>query len=441
MAFDPFRYDPFSSAAPARRPAPAQRLSYEELLASLQQQFQPAPRPEAARSIQDLDPGARRGVRQDSIVSALASLGASMQTNDWRYAGAGAGQIAEIERAGVADANASAETAWQRQQEDAAQAYQQQAKEREVAALHGMYEEVLEGEDPAGPWAERAATAARAGSMSELGQMREARGKRAFIRSKGMDPDAWDANQRAEAELKAEIERANAAAAQAGEMERRAEQARVDQEAKLAQEEEMRKRGLGSYAPPQYEPLDRVAARERLVQGIRAEHAAKGAGGAASRRIVEANGVWGVAEIGADGELVFKPGKGQPQKQGEMWRMSISVDGVETPFMADPKRPELGWYPMKVNPTGTLPAAPIPGPVPGAGGGGAGAASPPPGQNAKALGLRNEATVAILKGGDPQRGLAALQQRLGPDGRIDGYTAEQIIEEAKAQARKLGWKG
>lgn len=432
MAFDPFRYDPFSSAAPARRPAPAQRLSYDELLASLQQQFQPAPRPAAARSVQELDPEARRGVRQESIIAALASLGASMQTNDWRYAGAGAGQVADIGRAGVADANARAESAWQRQQEDAAASYQQEAKAREVAALHGMYERAIEGEDPGGAFASRAETAARAGSMSELAQLAapETKQKRAFIRSKGMDPDAWDANQRAEAELKAEIERANAAAAQAGEMERLREKERVEQEAEIARQKALREEQLGSYAPPQYEPLERVAQREEMLQSIRDRHARQG--GAASRRIVEANGVWGVAEIDASGELVFKPGKGQPPKGAEKTEMRVLQDeeGVRTPFMLDPA--DGSWYPMKVHPPGTV--APKTAPV---GGGGGGEPAAPKAPSPQALHWRNLAAEALLKGGTEQEAL----QRLRAIGPQNGYSPEQILENAKTQARKRGWRG
>lgn len=427
---DFFNYEwnaPFRATQPARRPAPAQRLSYDELLAALQDQFQPPPRPEPARSLQDLDPEGRRDVRQQSVISALASLGASMQTGDFRYAGAGAGQVADIERAGIADANAVAEAAWQRQHEEAAQAYQQQEKQREAAALHGMYERAVEGEDPEGAFAARAEAAARAGSMSELAQLAtpEVKQKRAYIRSKGLDPDAWDANQRAEAELKAEIERANAAAAEAQELERKRKEEEIETAARVAEEKALREQGLDRYAPPQLPPLSRIEAEE----AIRAKFRARGAGsGAATRRIVEApDGTWGVAEIDAAGELVFKPGKGQaPKVDKQEMRVFTDEDGVTRPYVLD--KTDGSWYPMKVSQRPRPESAQAPTP-----------AGPPPAANAapQANHWRNLAADALAKGGTEEEALRRLRA-IGPQ---NGFTPEQILENAKAMARKRGWKG
>src|SRR5215207_7597138 len=111
---DFLQYDwnaPFRSAA-YRQPAP-RRLTLEELLAQ-EEEFKPTPRPDPVRSVRDLDPEARRTARQQSLWAGLASMGASMSSGDWRYAGNGVGQVQDIEAQALGQANQQREEAWAR---------------------------------------------------------------------------------------------------------------------------------------------------------------------------------------------------------------------------------------------------------------------------------------------------------------------------------------
>lgn len=329
-----------------REPAP-QRLSLDELL-KLQRSFQPAPRPEAIRSLSDLDPEDRRRVQQQSLWQGLAAAGASMQANDWRYAGQAAGDIAGMQDQALAEANARQEQDWQREQERQAAEFQNRAKQQQTAAVYGMYERAVEGEAPDSPFVARAEAAARAGNMSELATLAspEVKGKRAGARAKGYDPDAWDTNERLTQELAAELDRQKAAASEAQELERRRKEAEIDQAAKIAQEEALRAKGLGTYKPPdppQYEPLSRVAAREELVQSIRDKHQRQA--GSVTRIGQLSNGLW--AEIHrADEEHPrgwVVPIDGQPEVKGKL--TSYSKDG--TRFVINQDRPDLGAVAVK----------------------------------------------------------------------------------------------
>ena len=420
MAIDPFRYDwqaPFQGAA--RRPPAAKRLTLEDLLA-MQEQFQPAPRPAALRSVGELDQQDRRGIRQDSIIAALSSLGASIQTNDWRHAGAGAGQIADIQRGGIAAANARQERDWQLEQQQRAQEIEQEQRQGQQAALFGVYEKIAAAEPPGSGLTAKAEAAARAGSMSELQGLLAEVPKRNAARSKGYDPDAWDTNERLQQELAAELERQKAAQAEAAELARLEKEEEIRREAKIAEEQALREAGLGSYAPPQLPPLSRIEAEE----AIRAKFRAQGGSGAATRRIVEApDGTWGVAEIDAAGELVFKPGKGQaPKVEKQEMRVFTDEEGVTKPYILD--KTDGSWYPMKVSqrPRPEAPAGP-----------------PPAAANAapQANHWRNLAADALTKGGTEEEALRRLRA-IGPQ---NGFTPEQILENAKALARKRGWKG
>lgn len=411
MAFDPFAYDWRAPFRAARPPAP-QRLTLEELLAQ-QQQFQPAPRPAEIQDLGGLSDAERRRLQLQSAFSGMGSLGAAMSTGDWRHAGAGADQIAGMQEHALAQANARQEQAWQAEQERKAAEYQQQEKQTQTAAVYGMYQRAIEGEKPDSPWVARAEAAARRGDMAELATMAspEVLGKRRAAFAKGYDPDVWDTSERLTADLANELEQRKRAALEAQELERRRKEAEIDQAAAIAEEKAMRELGP---APQWMPPLSRIEAEAAINAKYRDQ------GGAATQRIMEANGVPGLAKIDpTTGALTFTPATGIPDKPG-LVREFMNEDGEKAPYRL---HTDGVFYPMKVAPAGS---------------------APPPGgpaKNSKALGLRNEAAVAILRGGDPARGLAALQQRLGPGGKMDGYTAEQIIEEAKAQARKRGWKG
>lgn len=332
----------------ARQPAP-QRLTLEELLRLQQeQQYQPSARPAPKRSLSELDAEELRRVRQQSLFAGLAAAGASMQNRNWNIAGQAVGQIGAMQDQALYDANARQEQAWQAEEEKRAAEYQQRAKQTQQAAIYGMYQRAAEGEQPDSPWVARAEAAARAGNMSELATMAspEVKGKRASARAHGYDPDAWDTNERLTQELAAELKRQQDAAAWVEEKARLDEKAKMENDARLALEEEERKRRLGIYKPPdppQYEPLERVAAREELVQSIRDKHQQQGA--SVTRIGQLPNGLW--AEIHRADETHPRgwvvPIDGQPEVKGKL--TSYSKDG--TRYVINQDRPDLGALAVK----------------------------------------------------------------------------------------------
>lgn len=420
MAFDPFAHDWRAPFRAARPPAP-QRLTLEELLAQ-QQQFQPAPRPAEIQDIGGLSDADRRRLQLQSVFSGMGALGAAMTTGDWRHAGAGADQIAGMQEHALAQANARQEQVWQEEQARQAAEYQQQEKQTQQAAIFGMYQRAVEGEAPDGPFAARAEAAARAGNMSELATMAspEVKGKRAGARAKGYDPDAWDTNERLTKELAAELERQKAAASEAAELARLEKEEEIRRQARLAEETALREQGLGSYAPPQLPPLSRIEAEEQ----IRAKYREQG-GGPAGQRIMEANGVPGLVKIdAATGGLTFSPAVGVPEKPGEV-RVFTNEDGEQAPYRLDPSGV---WYPMKVGAAGSAPPPRAP----------AGLGRQPAENRApQANHWRNLAADALTKGGTEEEALRRLRA-IGPQ---NGFTPEQILENAKALARRRGWRG
>jgi hypothetical protein len=402
-----------------RAPAP-QRLTLEELLAQ-QRQFQPAPRPKEIQDLGGLGDAERRRLQMQSVFAGMGSLGAAMSTGDWRYAGQGAGDVAAMQEQALAQANARQEQEWQTEQERRAAEYQQQEKQTQMAAVHGMYQRVIEGEAPDSPFVARAEAAARAGNMSELATMAspEVKGKRAGARAKGYDPDAWDTNERLTKELAAELDRQRAAQAEAAELARLEKEEAIRRAAKV--EEEKALRALGP-EPQWLPPLSRLEAEEQVRAKYRAQSEA------ATQRIMEANGVPGLAKLDpATNALSFTPATGIPEKPGRI-QVFTNEDGVQAPYqLAD----DGNWYPMKVSQRSRSDAG-------GAGSGGGGTVSPPqPGKNGQALYLRDEAARGLLQGRSEQEALGMLRL----EGGKDGYTPEQILQHAKAQARKRGWKG
>lgn len=211
MAFGLYGFGGGTGGFSPREPAP-RRLTLEELLElQRQQQYQPTPRPEPIGSISELDPDARRRARLDSVWTALAAMGSGLSTGNWQNAARGVGDIRAIQEGALDEANARAEQEWARENQELAAQAQAEQQRQKTAALYGMYEKVVEGE-PDGPFAQRAEAAAKAGSMSELSELYGQKPKRSAIRAKGLDPDSWDANDRIQAELQAELAKQKAAA-------------------------------------------------------------------------------------------------------------------------------------------------------------------------------------------------------------------------------------
>lgn len=410
---------PWGYSSGSYRPPAPQRLTLEELLAQ-QRQFQPAPRPAEIQDLGGLDDAERRRVRQQSLFGGMAALGASLSSGDWRHAGQGVGDIAALQDQAIAQANARQQQTWQQEQEHRAAEYQQQEKQTQAAAVYGMYQRAVEGEAPDSPFVARAEAAARTGNMSELATLAspEVKGKRAGARAKGYDPDAWDTNERLTKELAAELDRQKAAASEAAELARLAKEEEIRRAAKLEEEKAMR--ALGP-APQWLPPLSRLEAEEAIKERHRAQSE-----GAATQRIMEANGVPGLAKLDpTSGGLSFTPATGIPEKPGRI-QVFTNEDGVQAPYqLAD----DGNWYPMKVSQRAKAPVAAPP----------ARPATRQPAANTapQANHWRNLAADALAKGGTEDEALRRLRA-IGPQ---NGFTPEQILENAKALARRKGWKG
>lgn len=435
---------------PQRPPAP-RRLSLDDLLA-MQQQFQPAPRPQPMRSVADLDQQGRRDVRQQSVIQGLAALGASMQTNDWRYAGQGAADIAGMQQQAVEGANARAEQEWQAEQQRRAQEIEQEQKRGQQAALFGVYEKIAQAEPPGSRLTEKAEAAARAGSMAELQGLLGEVPRRQAARSKGYDPDAWDTAERMQKELAAELERQQAAASEAQELERMRKEAEIKREAEIAEQRALREQGLGSYAPEQYESPESAAARagavaeaqERARLKYRADETASPfAGGRLFEQGKQIVYAIPPSEANPQGKVI--PLQGAPSKQGDIVYFTVA-GGIR--MMQDTSRPDL---PAVEVPTIRKPVAGMPNPAYDKAygqivGGGPTPARPAPRNSTndarndapQANDVRNKMVASLLSGADPDEAADLLRQRY--PGGVAGFSVEKIMESAKQQAGRIGWR-
>ncbi len=440
-----------------REPAPS-RLTLEELLAQ-QQRFEPAPPPRRITSVGDLEAGDRKRVQMQSLWSGMGALGASLSTNNWNYAGQGAQQIAALQDAALQDANLRAEATYQQEQAKAAQEFQAQRERGQQAAIYGMYQKAVEGEDPAGPFAAKAEAAARLGNMSQLESLAspETKSRRASARAKGYDPDAWETNLKLQEELAAEIKRQGEAGDWAGEKARQQETLDMQTAAAIAKEKALRDAQLDQYAPPkpaQYESPQHAAAVAEAVEQVRAKYRVQGVGGGEA-------GVFG-GKVYKQGEklVIAKPADashaepyvvplaGQPQEVGSFLYFTDS-DGRR--YVQDKERPDLGAFEVDVHAKGDKgydagvqhfkqppPAAPRaaqPAPKPIT------LQAPPPVPSPEqippeARQLSVQITGALLRGGTPLEGLQRLRQAY-PQG-VGGLTPEQLLQIAMAEARKRG---
>lgn len=411
-----------------REPAP-RRLSLEELLGTAD--FQPSPRPAPITSLRDLDDEDRRKAQQGSLWAGMASLGALL-SGDQRRAAAGMGDIQDAQDRTLASANARRESAWEQENAEREQGFAHQKREQEAKALYGMYERAVEGEDLDGPYAKRAETAARMGSMSELEKLAdpETKGKRNFVRSRGGNPDIWEDNLRKQEELRNLLSQEKAAADWEGEKGRLTEKEKIESDAALALRKAQRDAGV-LWQPPQYEPLARVAARAEMLERIHAKYREAAGGGAKGvTRIGQlADGSW--AEIHRADETHPKPYAvpidGQPEVRGNL--AYYTKDSIR--YVHDKNRPEAGAYPLEEHEEGSLPPAVRPGPPikgPGAGpksgdtgapkSGDGGGGSPVVGQQAPASAEAATKKLAAVKNRGRQQQIAAA--------RASGYSDSEI---------------
>lgn len=357
----PFGFAP-SAYRPSyqREPAP-QRLTLEELLAQ-QEHFQPAPPPQEMRSLSDLDPDERQRVKWEGLWTGIGALGASMSTGNYGNLTQGAQQALAIRDDAIAQANDRAERQYQQEQATAAQDFQAQRDKTQQAAIYGMYQKAVEGEDPAGPFASKAEAFARAGNMSALEGMAspDTKSMRADARSKGYNPDAWSTHDRLTAELAAEVKRQNEAGDWAGEKSRKQEALDMATAADLAKQEEERRRKLGQYAPPkpqQYESPEHAAAVAEAVEQVRAKYRAQGVGGGEAGRfggLVRMQGEKAVLIKPPDAthkESYVVPIAGQPQ---EVNGFSYFMGADKKRYVQDKEHPELGAFEVDMHEKGSL---------------------------------------------------------------------------------------
>jgi hypothetical protein len=344
-----------------RAPAPRRlsQLTLEDLVGALgEPAAAPAPRPAPVTNLRDLQGPDRRQAQQESLWAGLAALGANL-SGDRRGAVAGIGDIQAAQDRALAGANARQEAQWQAENEQRAAASAEAKHQQEASALYGMYQRVTEGEAPDSPFAQRAETAARAGSMAELTKLDAERPMRDAARAKGYNPDAFAVGERIRAELEAETKRLNDQKAwDEGEKARLEEKARIDAEAETAKRVAQRDKGV-LWEPPQYEPLDRIAARTELVESIRDKHESTRAGGVAGK-IGKVGETWGWLAP-PDKEHPhgsFAPLDGQPQSVGEY--TYFTIDGQR--YVQDKNRPQLGAFPVELHEEGHLPAPGAPAP-------------------------------------------------------------------------------
>lgn len=267
----------FGSSYRAPAPRRLSQLTLEDLVGALgEPAAAPAPRPAPVTNLRDLQGPDRRQAQSESLWAGLAALGANL-SGDRRGAVAGIGDIQAAQDRALAGANARQEAQWQAENEQRATAAADSKRQHEASALYGMYQRVTEGEAPEGPFAERAETAARAGSMAELTKLDAERPMRDAARAKGYNPDAFAVGDQIRAELEAETKRLNDQKAwDEGEKTRLTEREKVLADAEVAKR--LAQRNAGVLWEPRETPAE-AAAKADAVERVRARYASAAGGG------------------------------------------------------------------------------------------------------------------------------------------------------------------
>jgi hypothetical protein len=219
----------------------------------------------------------------------------------------------------------------------------------------GFYNQIADAEPEGSPFVARAEQAARAGDMASLEKMAQQEPYRKYARSKGADPDAWDTQQQLQAQLKDLLERQSIETLSGPKAAAAAATAKAEQDARLPGEKEL-KLAPSWQAPPQYEPLSRIAARTELVQSIEDKHAAARAAATAS-----AGGIIGKVQRMRDGTwaLIRPADAAHPKAWADPIDGQPAADGKLLYFTKDEQRyvqnadhPELGAIPVPVHEAG-----------------------------------------------------------------------------------------
>jgi hypothetical protein len=286
----------------------------------------PAP-PERARSYKDLGPEGSKALRREILLRAAMAFGGRPGDIGQNLAGA-AMDVDDWQRKQVAGENARRDDEYgrslQKTKFEAARHEEEFANEQKKAAAKGRLEavEAIARAEP--QWLQRAEAAALAGDDVALRKMADEADDRRAMRSQGYDPDDPFVDERTKAAIQTEAE---------------AERARTREEVQNqgAVSLDAYWREHGKYqAPPQWEPLDRIAARTELVEGIRDKH--QESRGGDRNKIGKQGKVWVEFVPGEDG-FTARPIPGV-EEDGKY--TTGTVDGRRVVW--ETERPELGFW-------------------------------------------------------------------------------------------------
>lgn len=420
---------------PLRQPPP-RRLTAEELAAFLDRGGAEPSRPAPLTGISQLQGDDRKQAQLGSLWAGLSALGTGISGHWDRAAAQGLPAIQEAQDRAVAGANARQQAGYEASLEDfkAKQADQQQ--KAVTGGLMGYLNQIYDAEPPGSPFVARAEQAAKMGDMGAIEKLAQMEPQRNYARAQGVDPDSKDAYatmQELQAKLKGHLDALAMQQTNPVKTEQAAAEAKAVQDARLPGEKAL-KLAPSYQAPPQYEPLSRIAARTELVQGIEDKHAALRAaakeGTNIPGRLGQApDGTWGwlAPPTAANPAPTFTPIDGQPKKAGGL--SHFQKDGV--PYVWNPAKPELGAIEVQTHEAGEkgaptfkdLNPPPAPRSAPNLGMGGRGPSRRPiPGATPPAAPPAS-AQDAAKKLGDVRD--PSLQKRIGA-ARAAGYSDSEI---------------
>jgi hypothetical protein len=424
-------------AAPLRQPPP-KRLTTEELAAFLDKAGTEPSRPAPLTGIGQLSGEDLKQARLGSLWAGLSALGTGVSGHWDRAAAQGIPAIQEAQDRAVAGANARQQAGYETSLADFKSKQADQQQKAVVGGLMGYLNDIYDAEPPGSPFVARAEQAAKMGDMGTIEKMAQAEPERRLMWAHGKNPDgptALEDQQQLQARLHDLIKKTSLQTLSGPEAEAAALKAKAEQDARLPGE--MKLKMAPSYqAPPQYEPLSRVAARTELVQGIEDKHAAlreaAKQGTSIPGKLGQApSGEWGWISppTPANPAPTFTPIDGQPKKAGGL--QHFQREG--TPYVWNPSKPELGAIEVPVHQAGDKGAptmldltAPPPRPAPKLGIGGQGPSrrpipggtpAPPP---AAPPASAQDATKKLGGVRDP-----GLQKRIGA-ARAAGYSDSEI---------------
>jgi hypothetical protein len=298
---------------------PRRELSLADLWQQQQALQYPEP-PSMLSSYREIGGDANRDLRREAILRAAMALGGNPGDIGQNLV-AGAADLSDWQRRRLAEENARREEQYGRD----LQRFKVEQANRDLETQNQEGRRVAEGKlalvkaissiEPA--WAERAEALAMSGDDVALRQMAKDVERNRKLREMGHDPTDPFIEKRIEAQIQTEEEGKRVAAREAAESE--------------AQKElDMYWRQHGKYqAPQQYEPLDRIAARTEMVEGIRLRYdqkrdALKGTGTTSDgAKIGKQGDLWGEIRPGVNGgPPEFIPAAGQ-RDLGNYTRFSI----------------------------------------------------------------------------------------------------------------------